>query len=75
MKPLRIQPKDLKPGIRVHVEGWNFACQFVYEFTDPRGFHHIRTPKTNRKFTTANALWFTRRNQFAHKAALFREAS
>lgn len=45
----------------VHVQGWPAGCCFKYLRTDPDGTHHLETPKTRKRYTTKNAILYTRR--------------
>lgn len=47
----------------VHVQGWPTGCCFRYIKTDDTGAHHLETPKTRKRYTTKNALTYTRKNQ------------
>lgn len=60
--PLVIDGRDLAGhvGQLVHVEGWGFAAQFVYEGT-VAGRHRLVTPVSRRGYTTKNRLLYTRR--------------
>ena len=44
---------------RVHVKGWNPACQFFYVRTDCFG-RHILTTKKRKRYLTKNKLLFLR---------------
>ena len=63
LKPERVPEEDLKKGMLVHVEGWNFACVFRYVDTI-NGYHQLITPKTRRTYTTTNNLLYTRKHQY-----------
>lgn len=45
----------------VHVEGWNPGCKF-HVVSTANGLHTLRTPKTDRRYQTRNALLFLRRD-------------
>lgn len=53
-----ISPEELRNGVLCHVEGWNSGCVFIYWET-VNGVHHLRTPKTGKKYTTTNRLLWT----------------
>ena len=65
--PLKTKiPKKIlenNPPKSVHVEGWNFACVFIYLGTDKYGIHKLMTPKTRRVYYTDNDLLYLRKDE------------
>lgn len=62
MTYVTIPDEKLKPGMKVHVKGWNKGCVFVYQKTEG-GRHVLKTPKTQKIYFTTNQLQYIRANE------------
>jgi hypothetical protein len=56
---VKIAAEALKPGMKVHVHGWNFAAVFKYLKTED-GVHFLETLATHKKYKTTNDLFYVR---------------
>lgn len=59
---IKIPPDKLKPGMKVHVQGWNKGCVFVYQGSED-GRHTLKTPKTQKTYYTTNTLQYIRKDE------------
>lgn len=67
-------PAHVLPGMInrvVHVSSWCHGCVFIYKGTTPEGEHMLRTPKTQKGYTTFNDLEYVRSDE--HKAVYYDE--